>query len=104
MRDVVIRVNTAGSSALDPLLSPCRCTPILSVGYPTAISRPLAARLRVGFFPDRVVASQVAVHSETSDSEGEDSRRRFAEKELFLLLLVGIAVLMSLTGYVLIVT
>ncbi|WP_284145151.1 hypothetical protein [Haloterrigena alkaliphila] len=44
------------------------------------------------------------MHSETTDSDGADSRRRFAEKELFLLLLVGIAVLMSLTGYVLIVT
>lgn len=40
--------------------------------------------------------------TETTDGES-DAKRGLAEKELFLLLLVGIAVLMGLTGFVLIV-
>ncbi|ADB59989.1 hypothetical protein Htur_1097 [Haloterrigena turkmenica DSM 5511] len=49
--------------------------------------------------------------SEQTDATGPDakrdtdeSQRRLAEKELFLLLLVGIALLMALLGFVLIVT
>ncbi|WP_160067059.1 hypothetical protein [Natronorubrum halalkaliphilum] len=51
------------------------------------------------------------MHSDTTGSDGDadadadtgDSRRGLSEKELFLLLLVGIALLMGLTGFVLIV-
>lgn len=39
-----------------------------------------------------------------ANADAEESRRRLAEKELFLLLLVGIAILMALLGFVLIVT
>ena len=39
-----------------------------------------------------------------TDAAAEDAQHRLAEKELFLLLLVGIAVLMALLGFVLIVT
>ncbi|WP_281245258.1 MULTISPECIES: hypothetical protein [Natronorubrum] len=41
--------------------------------------------------------------SDPTDSDDSRSRRGLAEKELFLLLLVGIALLMGLTGFVLIV-
>lgn len=43
--------------------------------------------------------------ADTAGADGaEESRRRLAEKELFLLLLVGVAVLMALLGFVLVVT
>lgn len=42
--------------------------------------------------------------SEPTDTDATESSRRLAEKELFLLLLVGIALLMALLGFVLIVT
>ena len=59
---------------------------------------------------DGVAANHGVVTPESTDADGElesdpaEPRRRFAEKELFLLLLVGIALLMALTGFVLIVT
>lgn len=40
---------------------------------------------------------------DTSASDGPTRQRRLSEKELFLLLLVGIAVLMAITGFVLII-
>ncbi|WP_264182497.1 hypothetical protein [Natrinema amylolyticum] len=36
-------------------------------------------------------------------SDASDSDRRFSEKELFLFLLVGITVMMAVTGFVLII-
>lgn len=64
------------------------------------------------FYPASSYArSNVAVDSEPTDATGPDatadtdeSHRRLAEKELFLLLLVGIALLMALLGFMLIVT
>lgn len=38
---------------------------------------------------------------DTTASDGPARRRRLSEKELFLLLLVGIAVMMAITGFVL---
>ncbi|WP_226007952.1 hypothetical protein [Natrinema salinisoli] len=45
----------------------------------------------------------VPVSPDRSESDGSVFRRRLSEKELFLLLLVGIAVMMAVTGFVLIV-
>ncbi len=41
--------------------------------------------------------------SATDDEADPTARGRLAEKELFLLLLVGIAVLMAITGFVLVI-
>ncbi|AGB32771.1 hypothetical protein C488_08992 [Natrinema pellirubrum DSM 15624] len=41
--------------------------------------------------------------NEIDDGTTRDARGRLAEKELFLLLLVGIAVLMAITGFVLVI-
>lgn len=41
---------------------------------------------------------------DTTDADGPVRQRRLSEKELFLLLLVGVAVLMAITGFVLVVT
>lgn len=38
-----------------------------------------------------------------TDSDGLVFQRRLSEKELFLLLLVGIAVMMAVTGFVLVI-
>lgn len=40
---------------------------------------------------------------DTPDSDGSVRQRRLSEKELFLLLLVGITVLMAIAGFVLII-
>lgn len=40
---------------------------------------------------------------DTTGSDEPGPQRRLSEKELFLLLLVGIAILMAITGFVLIV-
>lgn len=38
-----------------------------------------------------------------TDPDGPAPKRRLSEKELFLLLLVGIAILMAITGFVLVI-
>lgn len=43
------------------------------------------------------------MHSDPTSADSDDSRRGLSEKELFLVLLVGIALLMALTGFILIV-
>lgn len=41
--------------------------------------------------------------SDKADADGAVFQHRLSEKELFLLLLVGITILMSITGFVLII-
>lgn len=43
------------------------------------------------------------MNRDTPDPDGWSPLQRFSEKELFLLLLVGIAIMMAVTGFVLII-